>query len=142
MNIYFAGSIRGGRDDAAIYQQIISLLGQFGTVLTEHVGSATLTDKGEHEKDSAFIYQRDMAWLRAADVLVAEVTQPSLGVGYELGQAEAMGKKIICLWRQIGDRGLSSMVAGNGYKKLSIIPYSSVEDLPELLAQEFATVQA
>ena len=32
-------------------------------------------------------------------VVVAEVTQPSLGVGYELGRAKAMNKKILCLFR-------------------------------------------
>ena len=32
-------------------------------------------------------------------VLVAEVTQPSLGVGYEIGRAIDMKKKILCLFR-------------------------------------------
>ena len=32
-------------------------------------------------------------------VLVAEVTQPSLGVGYEIGRAVDMKKKILCLFR-------------------------------------------
>ena len=38
--------------------------------------------------------------------LVAEVTQPSLGVGYELGRAVAMGKKILCLYRPQPDRSM------------------------------------
>ncbi len=37
MNIYFCGSIRGGRQDVAIYQQIVGCLKTYGTVLTEHV---------------------------------------------------------------------------------------------------------
>ena len=37
MNIYFCGSIRGGRQDVAIYQQIVSCLKTYGAVLTEHV---------------------------------------------------------------------------------------------------------
>ncbi|CAD7691921.1 unnamed protein product [Nyctereutes procyonoides] len=32
-------------------------------------------------------------------VLVAEVTQPSLGVGYEQDQAVALNKRILCLFR-------------------------------------------
>ena len=32
-------------------------------------------------------------------VLVAEVTMPSLGVGYEIGRAVAMDKNILCLYR-------------------------------------------
>ncbi len=37
-------------------------------------------------------------------VLVAEVTQVSLGVGYEIGRAVAMGKKILCLYRPQPDK--------------------------------------
>ena len=39
-----------------------------------------------------------LLWLQ---VVVAEVTRPSLGVGYELGRAVAMNKKILCLFRSI-----------------------------------------
>jgi nucleoside 2-deoxyribosyltransferase len=45
-----------------------------------------------------FIYERDVAWLRESDFVIAEVTQPSLGVGYELGFAEAISKPILCLY--------------------------------------------
>jgi hypothetical protein len=38
IKIYFAGSIRGGREDAAFYHQIIALLIEYGEVLTEHIG--------------------------------------------------------------------------------------------------------
>lgn len=37
-------------------------------------------------------------------VVVAEVTQPSLGVGYELGRAVDMKKKIFCLFRPSSGR--------------------------------------
>lgn len=38
-------------------------------------------------------------------MVVAEVTQPSLGVGYELGWAVALGKPILCLFRPQSGRG-------------------------------------
>ncbi|MEM7514802.1 MAG: nucleoside 2-deoxyribosyltransferase, partial [Bacteroidota bacterium] len=47
MNIYFAGSIRGGRDDKELYLEIIQLLTEYGTVLTEHVADPSLTSWGE-----------------------------------------------------------------------------------------------
>jgi len=31
--------------------------------------------------------------------VVAEVTIPSLGVGYEIGRAVALGKRVLCLYR-------------------------------------------
>lgn len=113
MKIYFAGSIRGGRDDQELYGQIIRELGTYGSVLTEHVADKTLTHLGEVSITSEYIYNRDMSWLRECDVVVAEVTTPSLGVGYEIGQAEAMGKAILCLYRQVEGKKLSAMIAGN-----------------------------
>jgi nucleoside 2-deoxyribosyltransferase len=93
MKIYFAGSIRGRRDDAALYRQIIAMLMEYGEVLTEHVGDASLTRAGEYGPSDEAIYGRDMAWLTEADAVVAEVTVPSHGVGYEVAwAAEALGK--------------------------------------------------
>ncbi len=110
MKIYFAGSIRGGRQDKDLYAQIIPLLEKFGIVLTEHIGNSGLTNIGE-DLPSGFIYNRDMGWLKESDVVVAEVTQPSLGVGYEVASAEIMGKKILCIYRN-GEK-LSAMIGGN-----------------------------
>uniref|UniRef100_A0A2K6NFZ0 2'-deoxynucleoside 5'-phosphate N-hydrolase 1 n=1 Tax=Rhinopithecus roxellana TaxID=61622 RepID=A0A2K6NFZ0_RHIRO len=58
------------------------------------------------------IHERDLVWLQQADVVVAEVTQPSLGVGYELGRAVAFNKRILCLFRPQSGRVLSAMIRG------------------------------
>ncbi|XP_016068151.1 PREDICTED: 2'-deoxynucleoside 5'-phosphate N-hydrolase 1, partial [Miniopterus natalensis] len=58
------------------------------------------------------IHERDLAWLQQADLVVAEVTQPSLGVGYELGRAVALNKRILCLFRPQSGRVLSAMIRG------------------------------
>ena len=42
--------------------------------------------------------------------IVAEVTQPSLGVGYELGRAVAMGKRILCIYRPQPDKSKLSFL--------------------------------
>ena len=42
MKIYFASSIRAGRDDVDIYLQIIKELQQYGEVLIKHIGEASL----------------------------------------------------------------------------------------------------
>src|SRR6476646_7136699 len=110
--IYFAGSIRGGRDDAAIYAQLIERLKKFGRVLTEHIGQPNLTDSGEEALPAA-IHDRDLEWVRASDIVVAEVTTPSLGVGYEIGRATEWGKPVLCLYRPAEGRSLSAMIAGS-----------------------------
>ncbi len=134
MKIYFAGSIRGGRDDKELYEKIIKLLSRYGTVLTEHVGAQTLSSMGEDGRSDKYIYNRDMNWLKEADVVVAEVTTPSLGVGYEIAKAENMGKNILCIFRENGNN-LSAMIGGSS--KLSIERYSTYDNLQSVIVYYF-----
>ena len=71
-----------------------------------------------------------MDWVKEADIIIAEVTTPSLGVGYEIGQAESMGKKIVCVYRKIEGKRLSAMIAGNS--KMNIFEYATLEDLKRI----------
>ena len=110
MKVYFAGSIRGGRHDAELYRKVIAALKEKHQVLTEHVGDlslSTVEDKGDKA-----IYEQDTTWLRECDVVVAECTQVSLGVGYELAYAEARGKEVHIFYRPM-ETQLSAMLAGN-----------------------------
>lgn len=113
MKIYFAGSIRGGRDDRGLYLELIHHLQVYGQVLTEHVGDQQLSVFGEDQLSDQGIYERDMDWLQSCDVIVAEVTTPSLGVGYEIAMAETLGKTILCLYREQPGKRLSAMLNGN-----------------------------
>ncbi len=128
MKIYFAGSIRGGRDDQSSYAKIIKLLTLHGQVLTEHIGLESLSDQGETGISINDIYRRDTKWIEESDVLVAEVTQPSIGVGYEIGYAESLNKTIICLYRESDTaKRISGMVEGN--PNVQIKRYKTIEDL-------------
>ena len=111
MNIYFCGSIRGGRQDAALYHDMIAFLKQYGPVLTEHVGDLSLTAQGNDGTADA-IWQRDTEWLRQSDIVIAECSTPSLGVGYELAFAEAIGKPVHVFYGKEDGR-LSAMLAGD-----------------------------
>jgi nucleoside 2-deoxyribosyltransferase len=134
VKIYFAGSIRGGRDDQPLYLEIIRRLGAYGQVLTEHVGGAELSASGEGGGDRE-IHDRDIAWLREADCLVAEVTTPSLGVGYEVGRAAEWGKPILCLFRPGAGRALSAMIAGS--EAVTVCMYESVAELEGIFGEFF-----
>lgn len=135
MNIYFAGAIRGGREDAALYLEIVSQLKAYGHVLTEHIGDAQLTALGEPD-DDRWIHDRDLAWLEDAEYLVAEVTTPSLGVGYEIGKATEWGKQVLCLFRPGGNRALSAMVAGS--RAVKVREYDSAAELKSIFDDFFA----
>ncbi len=113
MKIYFSGSITGGREDKELYGEIIALLRQYGSVLTEHVGDKQLGILGQVHLSPTEVYDKDVSLLKEADVIVAEVTVPSLGVGYEIGFAEAEKKKIVCLYREREGKQVSRMILGN-----------------------------
>ncbi len=130
--IYFAGSIRGGRVDADLYRRIIQFVQQTDTVLTEHVGSSNLILNEQGLERDARIYDQDTAWLRQSDLLIAECTSPSLGVGYELAYAEHHG--IPChIFYDKTKAQLSAMLTGNPY--FHIHPYESEEQIFAVLTQ-------
>jgi len=131
--IYFAGSITGGRGDSDLYAQIIELLKSYGTILTEHIGDKNLTSGGEN-KTSEYIYDRDINWVDEADFVIAEVSTPSLGVGYEIGRAENK-KPILCLFRDQPNKRLSAMVAGNN--NLNVQKYKTIDDIHKILKEFF-----
>ncbi|OPY69103.1 MAG: Nucleoside 2-deoxyribosyltransferase [Syntrophorhabdus sp. PtaU1.Bin002] len=133
MKIYFAGSIRGGRDDVAVYETMIAWLRSFGEVLTEHVGNPTLSETGDDGPSDRHIHDRDMAWLSACDLVVAEVSVPSLGVGYELGWATALNKPVLCLYRTISGRSLSAMIAGSPGIQTAV--YSSTDEAERIMGR-------
>ena len=135
MKIYFAGSIRGGREDAALYFQIIEFLKSYGEVLTEHIGDANLTYAGDDGPTDRFIHDRDLEWLQSADALVAEVTTVSMGVGYEIGRAIESGKRVLCLYRPVPGKRLSAMIAG--CPQLHMTNYNDLEEAIQKISAFF-----
>lgn len=131
MKIYFAGSIRGGREDVHIYEQMIFHLQSKAQVLTEHVGDKDIIEKEAEVRRDVEIYERDLEWLTQSDAVIAEVTTPSLGVGYEIGRAEAMGKPILCLYRDGASRKLSAMISGA--PKLKVKTYRTSEEARKIM---------
>lgn len=124
--VYFAGSIRGGRADAELYKRIIKFIQRNHVVLTEHVGDLSLSKtEGLKNRDVA-IYEQDTAWLRESDMVIAECTTPSLGVGYELAYAEAHGIPVHIFYNK-SSTNLSAMLSGDQYFKIH--PYSLEEEV-------------
>jgi hypothetical protein len=124
MKIYFACSVRGGRDDKEIYEQIVNYLRKTNDVMTEFNIDQDLTPFGTPGATQK-TYKRDMAMLKESEVFIAEVTQPSLGVGYEIAKAEDLGLPILALYRPQTDRGLSAMVDGS--PNVMVAKYRKIE---------------
>jgi len=124
MRVYFAGSIKGGRTFAGGYLRIVEEIEKQGhSVLGAHTASSNPTAR---EPAPHLVYRRDMRWLLSANAVVAEVSQPSLGVGYEIGTAVQRGIPVLCLCR--ADQGLervSFMISGNTAPLLRLRVYDA-----------------
>lgn len=119
MKIYFAGSIRGEQPNKEWFQTLIQHISKQAKVLTEHSFDYSYED--EIKVDDQWIYETDMKWLQEADGLIAEVTAPSLGVGYEIGKAEDMNKPTLLLYRYREGKKPSAMLNGN--KNMTLFTY-------------------
>ncbi|MFZ2523566.1 MAG: nucleoside 2-deoxyribosyltransferase [Minisyncoccia bacterium] len=137
MKIYFSGSIRGGGDHRKNYSEIISELKKYGVVLTEFVGEV-LTNYESSKLPTEEIYNRDTALIRECDVVLADVSIPSLGVGYEIGYAESLKKPIICLYMPIEGIKISAMI--KGCPRVKFCEYHNIEEMKEILKKEFQNI--
>jgi len=145
--IYFSGSISGGREDIETYRTIVAALEKAGhrvfagMVTAQHIGA------GGEALSAVEIFERDVAWIeevaRAGGVLVAEVSRPSTGVGYEIALARyRLDIPVVCLYRPAFTRRCSGMIAGD--RAIRLIEYTdetvdlAIGRLLDLLANKAA----
>ncbi len=137
--MFFSGSISGGLDDREVYLEIITLLGRYGEVISEHMigddGKATYASDGLTPQAA---HDRDVDWILAADLLVADVSVPSIGVGYEVGRAVAAGVPVLALYRENASRPLSAMISGAPKSAIKTLHYDNVDLLEVQLANYFS----
>jgi 2'-deoxynucleoside 5'-phosphate N-hydrolase len=132
--IYFSGSISGGRHDLEVYRAIVEAMTKVGhrviagAVTADHIGDAgELLTPGE-------IHARDLRWIDECDILVAEGSRPSLGVGYEVAYARYQRNiPIICLYRPAYTKRCSAMIGGD--PAIRLIEYESLEEALPILLQ-------
>ncbi len=131
MKIYFSGAISAGRDNLPIYQHIVQRLQAQGhTVLSAHVADPEVLDR---EKDvlPRTVFDRDVAWIDECDAMIAEVSTPSTGVGYEYSYAIQIGKPVLCVYRS-GLR-MTKMITGNPAPNLKIATYLTESELDHIV---------
>ena len=128
--IYFSGSISGGRGDVATYRRMIEALEKDGHRVIAGAVAAENVSAGGESLTAREIFERDMRWLEEADVLVAEVSTPSTGVGYEIAVARYVHDiPVICLYRPAFTSRCTAMVAGDSGIKLLEYTDDSLDDL-------------
>ncbi|MEM2933376.1 MAG: nucleoside 2-deoxyribosyltransferase [Methanocellales archaeon] len=130
LKAYFAGAMKGGRKYLEEYKAIVKQLRDMNIdVLTQHVIDNSL-DLGLTKQQ---IFQRDLKSLREADFVVAEVSMPSLGVGYEVCEALHLGKPTLCLCREEVD--LSTLINGNPSPLIRIQRYRDVQECASIIKE-------
>ncbi|MDP2789360.1 MAG: nucleoside 2-deoxyribosyltransferase [bacterium] len=134
IKIFFAGAIRGGRINQSQYVGIAEILKQYGTVLSEHVADESLSEYGETDIEKEEIHDRELDALEKSDLVVAEVTTPSLGVGYLISQAINLNKKVIALYNGEDALKLSAMIKGD--ENVKVYLYKTEKDIEKILASE------
>lgn len=136
--IFLSGSIRGGRQLLETYRLMYDILEEAGAdVLSRHVADPEL-EKVESGMTEEEIYVRDMGLLVKSDALIAEVTVPSTGVGYEICRALVQGIPVLCLHRP--DAVVSAMVLGNSDPLLEARHYTNEAVLRKIIIEFIRTL--
>jgi 2'-deoxynucleoside 5'-phosphate N-hydrolase len=136
VNIYFACSITGGREFEPVYQAIVTALEAEGHVIpTSHLASSEVIglEKIVTPQD---VYLRDIQWINQADLIIAEVSTPSHGVGYEVAYALSIGKPVLCCYQQ--GQAVSKMITGNTNANIRVQTYRAKEEAADI-ACKFAS---
>jgi nucleoside 2-deoxyribosyltransferase len=127
VRIYLACTIRGDRSRLAVARAVLDRLIELG----HDVMTARFLDEHAEDADGtiteAEVFRRDLDWLDRADVLVAEASGSSYGVGFEvgyvLGRAAETGKRAIVLYDGgLRDR-ISRMIVGTAGPHAAVCGY-------------------
>jgi len=131
VKVYFACSISGGRQDEAAYQYLVEyLLKMQIEVPTAHIAETGIEEVDAREKPRD-IYQRDVDWIMDSDLLIAEVSTPSHGVGYEIAYALDLGMPVLCLYNN--RVVVSKMITGNPHPQLRVESYKDLREAEEII---------
>lgn len=83
-----------------------------------------------HESTSELFNSKDFLKQDSKNIIIAEISYPSIGLGIELGWANAYGNRIICIHKK--DAKLSSSIKA---VTKNIIAYETIEDLEDKLSE-------
>jgi nucleoside 2-deoxyribosyltransferase len=144
VDIYLACTVRGDRGAVSTARSLADALERMGhRVLTRHL-LADDVERGESALGERAVFERDIAWLDSADLLVAEASGSSYGVGFEvgyvLGRAGITGQRVLLLYEAARRPAVSRLIAGNAHPHCTTYPYRDTADLLSFVETFFAPV--
>jgi 2'-deoxynucleoside 5'-phosphate N-hydrolase len=137
MNIFFTASVRGVRAHKPKHEFIVHTLEKYGSTYSPLAYFDTLSEYGETELSRKEIHAREEDALTKSDVVVAEVTTPSLGVGYLIGSAVALKKRVVALYDGEDSLKLSAMI--KGAPGVEVHTYTTNDDIEQILQNVLGT---
>jgi len=133
MRIYLACTVRGDRSGVLAGRAICERLEHHGhEVQTKHL-LADDVETAEAQLTEGDVFRRDLGWLAQCDVLVAEASGSSYGVGFEvgyvLGRAHASRQRVVLLYDRRRRHAISRLITGNCDPNCATFGYGSIEEL-------------
>ena len=141
MKIYLACTVRGDRGGVAAGRAICERLQRAGhEVLTTHL-LADNVEAAESRLTERDVFARDLDWLTHCDVLVAEASGSSYGVGFEvgyvLGRAPTSGQRVVLLYDRGRRDAISRLITGNCDGACTRFGYGSIDELTAFIDRQF-----
>jgi nucleoside 2-deoxyribosyltransferase len=140
MRIYLACTVRGERSGVLAGRAICERLQQHGhEVLTTHL-LADDVEQAESKLNEQDVYRRDLDWLSRCDVLVAEASGSSYGVGFEvgylIGRARETRQRVLLVYDAARRHAVSRLISGNCDEACTTFAYSSIDELVAFIDRE------
>jgi hypothetical protein len=142
MNVYLACTVRGSRQGTAAARVLCEALERRGhTVLTKHL-LADDVDRAESSLSEAQVFRRDIEWLESADLLIAESSGSSFGVGFEvgyvIGRSAGTGQRVLVLYDKARRGAVSRLMIGNVHPACTTYAYRDEDDLRRFVEEYLA----
>ena len=131
---YFTASLRGKQSLFSNYQAIVKVLKGMGyQTYSDHIlkedAAEVAIKQTEVEKKS--FYRQLLSRVKAADVIVAEISHPSVSVGHEISFAMDLNKIVVVLYTEGNG---SILLEGSDDKRLKMVQYD-LNNLEKVLAK-------
>jgi hypothetical protein len=141
MRIYLACTVRGNRSGVEAARLVANRLTALGhDILTNHL-LADDVDESEGTLKDTDVFERDLRWLDACDVLVAEASGSTYGVGFEVGyitgRAPRTGQRVCLLYDAARGTAISRMASGNTSDVCKTAAYKDLADVAAFIDREF-----
>ena len=137
MRIYLACTVRGDRGTLTSARHIHDcLIGLGHEVLTGHLLEDDV-DTAESRLGDRDVFLRDLAWVEAADAIVAEASGSSYGVGFEvgytLGRAAETSQRVLVLYDASRRGTISRLISGLSDARAQVLAYESLAEIGTFL---------